>query len=181
MGFNIENVAKQIAVLAPKTQAKLFESLAKLTGQSSLKALAENYQSLLSQIDSATSPEVTAIETDATSKPRLYPSADEMTSLQHNRIGESVAVYGLAQQKAAKEDKSFEELYAIFDGEVLKPEGKFDLDLNTRYRLLVEKPISRFPEIKNRAFRRIRELAISMGIRDFAEQHDHYLYGVPKK
>jgi hypothetical protein len=64
---------------------------------------------------------------------------------------------------------------------VLKPEGKFDLDLNTRYRLLVEKPISRFPEIKNRAFRRIRELAISMGIRDFAEQHDHYLYGVPKK
>jgi len=74
-----------------------------------------------------------------------------------------------------------EELYAIFDGEVLRPEGKFDLDLNTRYKVLVEKPIAQFPEIKNRALRRILELAIPMGIHDFAEQHDHYLYGVPKK
>jgi len=88
MGFNIENAAKQIAVLAPKTQAKLFASLAKLTGQSDLK--------------------------------------------------------------------------------MLQPEAKTDLEINTRYKVLVEKPMATFPEIKNRALRRIAARAIPMGIRDFA-------------
>lgn len=181
MAFNIENIAKQIAALGPKTQATLFASLAQLTGQASLKALAENYQRLLDQTDSASSPEATAFETNVTSKPKPYPSAEEITSPQLDRIGESVAVYGSPRAKASEVDKNYEELYAIFDGEVLRPEGKFDLDLNARYKVLVEKPVSRFPEIKNRALRRILELAVPMGIRDFAEQHDHYLYGVPKK
>jgi len=181
MGFNIENAAKQIAVLAPKTQAKLFESLARLTGQTSLKELAENYQRLLDQADSASSPEVTAFETNVASKPKPYPSADEITSPQQNRIGESIAVYGSPKEKTFEANKNYEELYAIFDGEVLRPEGKFDLDLNARYKVIIEKTVSRFPEIKNRALRRIAARAIPMGIRDFAEQHDHYLYGVPKK
>ncbi len=30
-------------------------------------------------------------------------------------------------------------------------------------------------------FDNIEELAIETGIRDFAEEHDHYLYGIPKR
>ena len=36
------------------------------------------------------------------------------------------------------------------------------------------------PSKKDPAFR-IAELAVPMGIRDLAEQHDHYLYGTPKR
>jgi hypothetical protein len=181
MGINIENVAKQIAVLGPTTQAKLFESLAELTGRSSLKELAESYQRLLDQSQSPSSAEAMTIETKTPLQPRPYPSADERDSQQHDRIGESLAAYGSVQDKVSEDGKRYQELYAIFDGEVLRPEGEINLDLNTRYRMLVEKSNSKFPEIKNRALRRIAARAVPMGIRDFAEQHDHYLYGLPKK
>jgi len=137
MGFNIENVAKQIAALGPKTRATLFESLAQLTGQASLKELAENYQRLLEQADSASSLDAIAIATKTPSKPKPYPLADAMDSQQPDRLGESVAIYGSPRTKTSEVDKNYEELYAIFDGEVLRPEGKFELDPNTRYKVLV--------------------------------------------
>lgn len=181
MGFNIENAAKQIAALGPTSQAKLFESLARLTGHSGLKELAENYQRLLDQADSALALDAGATETKAPSKPKPYLLADEMDSLQPNRIGESAVVYGSPNEKIPEAGKNYEELYAIFDGEMLRPETKIDLEINTRCKVFVERPMAKFPEIKNRALRRIAARAIPMGIHDFAEQHDHYLYGVPKK
>jgi hypothetical protein len=173
MAFDLENIAKQLAALGPNTQAALFESLAKLTGHSSIKDLAEYYQQLLAQAESVNS--ATANESTV---PKNYPLAAEAASRQSDRIGESSAVYGSAKPQI---DTDYQEVYAFFDGEVLKPESKVDLDLNTRYRVFVEKPPSKFPEIKNRAFRRIAARAVPMGIKDFAEQHDHYLYGIPKK
>lgn len=177
MRFNIEKAAKQIAVLGPVTQAKLFESLARLMGQSSLQALAEHYQHTLAQADSTSTNE----NAKASATPKPYPTADETASRQPNQVGENVAVYGSPPAKVFEADKKYEELYVTFDGETLRPEAKVGLEINTRYKVLIEKPVSRFPEIKNRALRRIAERAIPMGIRDFAEQHDHYIYGVPKK
>jgi hypothetical protein len=181
MALLIENLAKQFATLTPRVQAKIFEHLAVLAGEPGLKELAEKYQRLLDQSDSTLIVDVATSETKAPSKSKLYPSAADKISPQGDRVSENIAVYGSAQGKASEEAKCYQELYAIFDGEVLRPESKIDLDLNARYKVRVEKPISGFPEIKNRAFRRIAARAVHMGIRDFAEQHDHYLYGVPKK
>jgi hypothetical protein len=137
--------------------------------------LAENYQRLLDQADTAATANAATVEAKEPSKSKPYPSTAEL-NLQHNRIGESLAVYGASKEKIPEVGKSYEEHYALFDGEVLRPEERIDLDLNTRYRVLVEKPMAKFPEIKNRALRRIAVRAIPMGIRDFAEQHNHYLY-----
>jgi hypothetical protein len=173
MTFDFENIAKQIATLGPNAQAALFKGIAKLTGHSSIKELAEYYQQLLVQAESVNS--ATANESTVTQN---YPSAAEVASSQSNRIGESSGIYGAVKPR---DNTNYQEMYALFDGEVLRPESKVNLDLNTRYRVLVEKPRSQFSEIKNRAFRQIAARAIPMGIGDFAEQHDHYLYGVPKK
>jgi len=37
------------------------------------------------------------------------------------------------------------------------------------------------PQSPTRAFQRIWERAIDLGVTDLAEQHDHYLYGVDKQ
>ena len=37
------------------------------------------------------------------------------------------------------------------------------------------------PQSPTRAFRRIRERATDLGVKDLADQHDHYLYGVDKR
>ncbi|GEM_PF-614257 len=173
MAFDLENIAKQLAALEPSAQAALFERLVKLTGHSSIKDLAEYYQQLLAQAESVNS--ATANESTV---PRNYPSASEVALNQSNRIGESSEVY---ESVKPRDNTKYQEMYALFDGEVLRPESKIELDRDTRYRLLVEKPRSKFPEIKNRALRLIAARAVPMGIGDFAEQHDHYLYGVPKK
>jgi hypothetical protein len=68
----------------------------------------------------------------------------------------------------------------IFDGEVLRPEEPLDLERNRRYEITIEEPAedgSRKPGVLDD----ILDLAIDFGIPDFAEQHDHYLYGTPKR
>ncbi|MDZ7291937.1 MAG: hypothetical protein ONB44_16980 [candidate division KSB1 bacterium] len=177
MAVKIENIAKQLADLTPTTQAQIFVHLAALTGHANLEALAQSYQTLIDQSTSASIDTTEASEKKVTT----YRAAAENPQSRGDRVSESIAEYETVQEKDSAIAMRYEELYAIFDGEVLKPEGKIDLDPNTRYKVLVEKPISGFPEIKIRAFRRIVERAIPTGIRDFAEQHDHYLYGVPKK
>ena len=66
-----------------------------------------------------------------------------------------------------------------FDGEVLRPDEPLDLEPNKTYRVRIE-PADSKPEPEN-SLHRILQLARDLELPDLAEQHDHYLYGTPKK
>lgn len=69
---------------------------------------------------------------------------------------------------------------AIFDGEVLRPEDPVDLKPNTRYLLTVEQEVQE-ARTQN-AWDVLKECAGTVeGPEDWAAEHDHYLYGVPKR
>lgn len=165
------NLKTAVSLLPPKEQAELFQRLAQQLHQPSLFALAEYYRSLLAEPDSA-----------ASSKVKTYPTSEERRAANPpDRVRDDIAPYGSQPAPDSKTAPSFIELFATFDGKVFKPESEVDFAADTRYRLIVEKNASKFPEIKNRAFREIAALALPMGIQDLAEQHDHYLYGTPKR
>ncbi|MGH2584370.1 MAG: antitoxin family protein [Dehalococcoidia bacterium] len=71
---------------------------------------------------------------------------------------------------------------ATYDGEVLRPQEPIDLEPNKSYRVTIEEDVEQpqaheMPEV----FRRILARARDLGVGDLAEQHDHYLYGTPKR
>ena len=69
---------------------------------------------------------------------------------------------------------------AVFDGEVLRPEGAIDLKINGRYLVTVEQEVSTV-EGKN-AWDILAQLTgMVEGPEDWAAEHDHYLYGTPKR
>ena len=74
-------------------------------------------------------------------------------------------------------------LHAVFDGKVLRPEGPVDLELNGHYMLTIE-PMEKvegiYPVENDPAFN-LSSLAVKTGIPDLATEHDHYLYGTPKR
>jgi hypothetical protein len=70
----------------------------------------------------------------------------------------------------------------VFDGEVFRPREPVDLPANSEYQLTVEHPApSAETEEMPEVFRRILDRARDLGVGDLAEQHDHYLYGTPKR
>jgi hypothetical protein len=65
----------------------------------------------------------------------------------------------------------------VFDGEVLRPEEPLDLEPNRHYRVTIEEPTGEAGVLDD-----IVALAQDLDLPpDFAAQHDHYLYGVPKR
>ncbi len=73
--------------------------------------------------------------------------------------------------------------YATFDGRVLTPEGNLKLDPNKRYLVKIEAqslPKQQKKRKKN-VLQKISARAKDLGVSDLAEQHDHYLYGTPKR
>jgi hypothetical protein len=72
----------------------------------------------------------------------------------------------------------------VFDGEVLRPVEPLDLEPNTRYRVTIEEqptPSERETE-EQPPLMTFLDLAQDLDLpTDFAEQHDHYLYGTPKR
>ena len=74
-------------------------------------------------------------------------------------------------------------VHAIFDGKVFHPEEVVDLKINRRYRLRIEsiKTKNQIESIESDSAYNIASLAVDTGIPDLASNHDHYLYGVPKK
>ena len=71
-------------------------------------------------------------------------------------------------------------LHAVFDGKVLRPEGSVDLELGKRYVLSIESKQKINDIEKDPAFN-LSSLAVKTNISDLATEHDHYLYGIPRR
>ena len=71
------------------------------------------------------------------------------------------------------------ELHVLFDGEILKPIGPVNLKPNTRYRVTVE---CEETSGKQDLWDVLNSLSgVVEGPVDWAQEHDHYLYGTPKR
>lgn len=71
-------------------------------------------------------------------------------------------------------------IIAVYDGQVLRPEGPLDLEVNARYRVTIapEAP----PGAEGDLFDLLDQLAGTLEMpEDWATEHDHYLYGTPKR
>ena len=69
-------------------------------------------------------------------------------------------------------------LTAVFDGEVLRPEGPVDLQPNVRYRLTLEQEAQATTQS---AWDVLDQLTGAIEEpEDWASEHDHYLYNTPK-
>ncbi|MCU0239183.1 MAG: antitoxin family protein [Pyrinomonadaceae bacterium] len=64
---------------------------------------------------------------------------------------------------------------AIYENGVFRPIGKIDLNEGVKVEITVK------PFKEKDSAETIPDLAIDLGISDFAENIDHYLYGLPKQ
>ncbi len=70
---------------------------------------------------------------------------------------------------------------AMYDGEALRPTTPLDLEPNTSYRISIELP-SPSPTKARDAWDELEALTGSLEApQDWAQEHDHYLYGAPKR
>lgn len=69
---------------------------------------------------------------------------------------------------------------AIFDGQVLRPDTPLELEPNLRYVITIESASP--PEASRDAWDVLETLAGTVEApQDWASEHDHYLYGTPKR
>ena len=71
-------------------------------------------------------------------------------------------------------------IHAVFDGEVLRPEKPVDLEVGKRYVLTIESKQKITDAEKDPAFD-LSSLSVKTNISDLATEHDHYLYGIPRR
>jgi hypothetical protein len=69
---------------------------------------------------------------------------------------------------------------AVFDGKVFRPEGKVDLEPNRPYVLTVTEKKGE-PEASDAWSTLSRLTGTVEAPEDWAQEHDHYLYGSPKR
>jgi hypothetical protein len=72
---------------------------------------------------------------------------------------------------------------AVFDGKVLCPEEPVELEINGHYVLNIE-PVKKdepTEKVESDLAFDLASLAVKTGITDLATEHDHYLYGIPKR
>ena len=70
-------------------------------------------------------------------------------------------------------------LHAIFDGNVLRPEESIDLELNVRYLITIER---KEDTVQQSLWDTLNKFSGKVeGPEDWSKEHDHYLYGVPKR
>jgi hypothetical protein len=72
-------------------------------------------------------------------------------------------------------------IVAVFDGEVLRPQESLDLQRDTRYTITIEGLPDGETSHEPGVLDDLLEFSVDTGIEDLAEQHDHYLYGTPKR
>lgn len=71
-------------------------------------------------------------------------------------------------------------LHAIFDGKVLRPEKIVDLEPNVRYLVMVKREEAIMN--KESLWDVLSEFSGTVeGPKDWSKEHNHYLYGVPKR
>jgi len=75
---------------------------------------------------------------------------------------------------------------AAFDGKVFFPEEPVELEINGHYVLRIEplkkqKPIVNNKKVESDPAFDLAALAVKTGLADLATEHDHYLYGTPKR
>ncbi len=74
-------------------------------------------------------------------------------------------------------------VHAVFDGKVFCPEEPVELEINGHYVLNIE-PVNKEKQKDNVEFDSafdLASLAVKTGMPDLATEHDHYLYGTPKR
>ncbi len=72
-------------------------------------------------------------------------------------------------------------IQAVFDGEALRPTSPLDLEPNTSYQISIELPSPPAVEAPD-AWDELESRAGSVEApQDWAREHDHYLYGAPKR
>jgi hypothetical protein len=73
-------------------------------------------------------------------------------------------------------------IHVVFDREVLRPEEPIDFKPNGRYDVTIEE-VPFTPQGSGEAgiLDDLHDLITGFGITDLAAQHDHYLYGLPKR
>jgi len=69
--------------------------------------------------------------------------------------------------------------YVIFDGKVLHPEEEADLEPDTRYIVTIERDERVEGDSLWDVFSKLA--GTIEGPQDWSEEHDHYLYGTPKR
>jgi len=69
-------------------------------------------------------------------------------------------------------------MHAIYDGKVLRPEEPVNLEKNVRYLITIE----RKEKAGQNLWDTLSEFSGKVeGPDDWSKEHDHYLYGVPKR
>jgi hypothetical protein len=68
-------------------------------------------------------------------------------------------------------------LRAIFDGNVLRPEGSVDLQPNTWYVITIEREAEEKAEEETYPLTKILTLATDMGVTDLSIRHNWYAHG----
>lgn len=70
-------------------------------------------------------------------------------------------------------------LHAIFDGNVLRPEESIDLEVNVRYLVTIQR---KEDTVSQNLWDTLKKFSGKVeGPEDWSKEHDHYLYGVPKR
>lgn len=73
-------------------------------------------------------------------------------------------------------------IVAVFDGEALRPQEPIELERDARYKVTIEDSLpDDEPMPESGVLDDLLEFSVDTGIEDLAEQHDHYLYGMPKR
>jgi len=70
-------------------------------------------------------------------------------------------------------------LHAVFDGEVLRPEAAVDLEPNARYLVTIERKEESGEQSLWDVLSRFSGTV--EGPEDWSEEHDHYVYGTPRR
>jgi len=79
-------------------------------------------------------------------------------------------------------------IHAVFDGKIFIPEERVDLEPNTRYEIIIGEKVSQTSptpaplQPSPTVWDLLEELEGTIeGPEDWSVEHDHYLYGTPKR
>jgi hypothetical protein len=88
----------------------------------------------------------------------------------------------LSKFRLIKDKKITKQLTVIFDGKVFHPETDIDLKSNTRYLISIVSEAEIPEKPSGDAWDILEDMAGTIEApEDWSKEHDHYLYGTPKR